>query len=164
MSGQIVVGVDGTEGGRRALAWALRHAVATGAHVLVASVYYDPAARPDNEPSARAKLARQEAQRHLAADLEAVLSGMSRSPKIDTVVVPGDVTAHALADLAENADLLVVGSHGHGLVSGRVLGTVSQGCVTSAVCPVLVVPARDRTTVPETVAVAAAAAVVADQR
>lgn len=144
MSGQIVVGVDGTDGGRRALDWALRNAAATGARVLVAAVYYDPAARPDREPSARALWARQDAERHLATDLETVLAGISQPPPIDTIVVPGDVIAHALADLAEHADLLVVGSHGHGAVTSRILGTVSMGCVASAVCPVLVVPAQDR--------------------
>ena len=144
MSGQVVVGVDGTDGGRRALAWALRYAADTGARLLVASVYYDPAARPDRTPSPRAAWARREAERDLATDLEETLATAERAPEVDTIVIPGDVIAHALADLAENADLLVVGSHGHGALAGRLLGTVSMGCVTSAVCPVLVVPARDR--------------------
>jgi nucleotide-binding universal stress UspA family protein len=140
----IVVGVDGTEGGRRALTWAIRHAAASGACVLVASVYYDPAAGPGRAPSARAQEARRDAERHLNSDLASVLAGIGHRPPIDTAVVPGDVTAHTLADLAENADLLVVGSHGHGVINSRLLGTVSMGCVASAVCPVVVVPARDR--------------------
>ena len=143
MSGQVVVGVDGTEGGWRALAWALRQAAASGGHVLVASVYYDPAA-PDREPSDRAKGARRDAERHLRTDLAAALDGFADPPPIETVVVAGGVTAHVLADLAEYADLLVVGSHGHGVMSSRLIGTVSQGCVGSAVCPVVVVPARDK--------------------
>lgn len=159
MSEQIVVGVDGTEGGRRALAWALHHAAATGARVLVASVYYDPAARPGHPPSVRAQGARRDAERHLAADVETVLADVPHPPQIDTLVVPGDVIAHTLADLAEHAALLVVGSHGHGVVSSRVIGTVSMGCVTSAVCPVLVVPAKDRTASPGEV-VAAPAGIV----
>lgn len=148
MSGQIVVGVDGTEGGRRALAWALRHAVATGSRLLVASVYYDPGARAGSAPAPRAAWAREEARRHLSADLHEALAAADRVPQIETIVVPGDVIAHALADLAEGADLLVVGSHGHSVLSSRVLGTVSMGCVSSSVCPVLVVPARDRPTSP----------------
>lgn len=86
---------------------------------------------------------RREAEHRLGADLEKVLAAFDRVPHIDTAVIPGDVVAHALADLAEDADLLVVGSHGHSALTSRVLGTVSMGCVTSAVCPVLVVPARD---------------------
>ena len=135
MSGQVVVGVDGTDGGRRALAWALRYAAETGAPLLVASVYYDPAAGPDRTPTPRAVWARQEAERHLSADLVGALATAEGVPQIDTAVIPGGVIAHALADLAENADLLVVGSHGHSTLVGRLLGTVSMGCVTSAVRP-----------------------------
>lgn len=144
MTGQIVVGVDGTEGGRRALAWAVAHALATGAHLLVASVYYDPAHRPDRAPSTRATWARQDAERVLAEDIDRVLATFPERPQIETRAVPGDVTAHVLADLAEHADLLVVGSHGHSLPASRLLGTVSTGCVNSAVCPVVVIPAEHR--------------------
>lgn len=147
MSGQIVVGVDGTEGGRRALSWALHHAAATGARVLAAAVYHDPTARPDRTPSARAQRERRDAERRLRNALDTALAALPHPPPVDTIVVPGDVTAHALADLAENADLLVVGSHGHGLVGSRLL-SVSQGCVASAVCPVVVVPAKDRIPAP----------------
>jgi nucleotide-binding universal stress UspA family protein len=45
--------------------------------------------------------------------------------------------AKALLDAARDADLLVVGSHGHGL-SGLLLGSVSLECVQHALCPVLV--------------------------
>lgn len=144
MSGQIVVGVDGSEGGRRALTWALRHASAAGARVLVAAVYHDPTAGTDRTPSVHAQAARRDAERHLRADLTTVLDTTAHRPPIESVVVPADVTAHALAELAEHADLLVVGSHGHGALSTRILGTVSTGCVGSAVCPVVVIPARDR--------------------
>ena len=142
MTGQIVVGVDGTKGSRRALAWAVRHALATQARLLVAAVYYDPGHRRDRVPSARVRWARQDAECALQEDLDAVLATFSERPQIDTTVVPGEVTAHVLAELAENADLLVVGSHGHSLPASRLLGTVSTGCVNSAVCPVVVIPAE----------------------
>jgi nucleotide-binding universal stress UspA family protein len=144
MSGHIVVGVDGTEGGRRALAWAIRYAAATGADLLVASVYFDPGHRAGRTPPSRAQWDRQDAFHHLQADLETVLAEVPDRPPIKTAVLPGDVIAHTLADLAEDADLLVVGSHGHSAASSRLLGTVSSGCVSSAVCPVVVIPAADR--------------------
>jgi len=43
-----------------------------------------------------------------------------------------------------NADLIVMGTHGHGLISSALLGGISQGVVKKAQCPVLLVPTQDR--------------------
>lgn len=45
-------------------------------------------------------------------------------------------------DLA--ADLVVVGSHGHGATYDLLVGSVSKGVIRGARVPVLVVPARER--------------------
>jgi len=47
--------------------------------------------------------------------------------------------ARVLLDEAKDADLLVVGSRGHGGFAGLLLGSVSLHCVTHAPCPVVVV-------------------------
>ena len=43
-----------------------------------------------------------------------------------------------LVEAAKGADLLVVGSRGHGEFVGMLLGSVSEYCVSNAECPVLV--------------------------
>jgi nucleotide-binding universal stress UspA family protein len=48
-----------------------------------------------------------------------------------------DSPAKALLDAARDADLLVVGSHGHGF-SGLFLGSVSLECAQHAACPVVI--------------------------
>ena len=40
------------------------------------------------------------------------------------------------------ADAIIIGSHGHGAVHRLLLGSVSEGVLRGAECPVLVVPAR----------------------
>jgi nucleotide-binding universal stress UspA family protein len=52
--------------------------------------------------------------------------------------------AQALIDAAAGAELLVVGSRGHGGFVEALLGSVGQHCVQHASCPVLVI--RDSVT------------------
>jgi nucleotide-binding universal stress UspA family protein len=49
--------------------------------------------------------------------------------------------AQVLLDAARGADLLVVGSRGHGGFAEALLGSVSQHCVHHARCPVVVIRA-----------------------
>ena len=44
-----------------------------------------------------------------------------------------------------NADLIVVGSHGHGIIGRFLLGSVSQSVALHAACSVLIVRKRDST-------------------
>ena len=71
---------------------------------------------------------------------EAGLTAEFRTP---TVQLGGP--AHAIADVADavKADLIVVGSRGHSLISKIVLGSVPIRLLQVATCPVLVVPSPD---------------------
>jgi nucleotide-binding universal stress UspA family protein len=53
-------------------------------------------------------------------------------------VVEGNA-AQVLLDASDGADLLVVGSRGHGGFTEALLGSVSQHCVHHARCPVVVI-------------------------
>jgi nucleotide-binding universal stress UspA family protein len=47
----------------------------------------------------------------------------------------------ALAAAAADADLLVIGSHGHSRSVHQLLGSVAEACIRTATCPVVVIPA-----------------------
>ena len=51
-------------------------------------------------------------------------------------------TVETLLEMAtkQQSDLIVVGSHGRGMVAEILLGSVSRGLIKSAACPVTVVP------------------------
>jgi nucleotide-binding universal stress UspA family protein len=131
---RIVAGVDGSESSVRALEWAIRQAGLTGAVVDAVCAWQYPvsfgwAIIDDTDYHAQA-----------AAMLDKVIAEARRVD--ESVTIRAHVlernAAQALLDMAEGADLLVVGSRGHGGFAGALLGSVSQHCVTHATCPVLV--------------------------
>jgi nucleotide-binding universal stress UspA family protein len=126
----VTVGTDGSVGGRRALDWAIRHALSTRATVEVVTAYRPP------EVSRAAASARQDLDVH-----EVLEQFRDAIPRIVQRVVPGD-PVDVLIEAAWNSDLLVLGSHGHGQLATTLLGSVSEACVRRGVTPVLIVPAR----------------------
>ena len=61
---------------------------------------------------------------------------------VERRVVEG-AAASVLVDESRDAELLVVGSRGHGGFAGLLLGSVSQQCAHHATCPVVIIP-RER--------------------
>ncbi len=148
----MVVGVDGSEGGQRALASALRLAQATGAALRAVHAC---ARRPADIPETYladahafeqdVEVARRRGEQILEEALQAA-NGQNSGVTVERQVVcderPADVLRRQARD--SDAEMLVVGSRGLGGFSGLLLGSVSQQCVQHAPCPVLVVPPEDR--------------------
>jgi nucleotide-binding universal stress UspA family protein len=74
--------------------------------------------------------------------LDTALEGLRA--EFPTATISGQVirgyAPTVLTKVAVDADLLVLGSHGHGRLHHAVLGSVSEQCVRRATCPVVVVP------------------------
>lgn len=64
-------------------------------------------------------------------------------PGVSTKVLQGQPLGSIL-DYAQEveADILVLGSHGHGFLGSLLLGSVAEGCVRKALVPALIVPVR----------------------
>ncbi|MGC9671218.1 universal stress protein [Planosporangium sp. 12N6] len=138
---RIVVGVDGSESSTLALRWAIRQAELTGAAVEAIYAWEIPTyagMAPMVETGAEPELLAKAGEQVLADALAEVAADRQPRATVDTRVVAGH-PAFALIQAAEGADLLVVGSRGHGGFMGALLGSVSQYCVHHATCPVVVI-------------------------
>lgn len=136
----IVVGVDGSDGGRRALDWAVDEAAARGGAVqAVVAWRWD---RIEVGPMRNATPPVDERQRAVTL-LDDEIRGLVLR-KGAACPVAGEVVEGPAADVltaaARTADLLVLGSHGNSRLRHTVLGSVSEECVRKASCPVVVVP------------------------
>jgi len=138
----IVVGVDGSEESKQALRWALGEAATRGTSLRVVDVWQLPLIDYWSYlPSdlLNRKVFEEHALEVIAEALDE--TGGSESPvEIERVTCEGEA-ARVLVDLSSAAELLVVGSRGHGGFTGLLLGSVSQHCVQHAACPVVVVRA-----------------------
>jgi nucleotide-binding universal stress UspA family protein len=143
-NGRIVVGVDGSHGSRAALEWAIREAQvhASSVHILVAWQYPQTTSSSAWGLGMDPSLDVQEAVAAASAEAASRL-GLKASAQGDVATtweaIEGN-PARALLAASEDADLLVVGSRGHGAFVGALLGSVSHQVVAHARCPVVVVP------------------------
>ena len=84
-----------------------------------------------------------EAKRRAAIQMDALLAtARADVPTAGSEIVEGS-PIHALLEFVEktSADLVIIGSHGHGVIASLLLGSVAEGMVRKAAVPTLVVPA-----------------------
>jgi nucleotide-binding universal stress UspA family protein len=140
----IVVGIDGSDQGREALRWALAEARLRKAKVRAVYAWRDPyVVTPGFGPPEDFDFAALQgmAEKFLKETVAEVV-GEGSDVAIEEVTTEGPA-AEVLVDAAEGADLLVVGSRGHGGFAGVMLGSVSQQCAQHASCPVVIVRSPD---------------------
>jgi nucleotide-binding universal stress UspA family protein len=133
----VVVGFDGSQHARTALVWALTH-LRRSAQVTVvraytsASVVGDPLSPPP-------EISETSASRELEDGVSAVLGDLPVHPPVELLVLPGDAR-EALRSVGADADVLVVGSRGHGVLDQLLLGSVAAALVHHPTVPTIVVP------------------------
>ena len=143
---RIVAGVDGSDSSLSALRWAIRQAGLTGAAVDAVAAWHFPAAAAsygyvpvgtgeDND-------FKEITEKVLADAISSTLDPGS-DVRVRSHVIEGNA-AQVLIDASDGAELLVVGSRGHGGFTEALLGSVSQHCVHYAHCPVVVIRGQDQ--------------------
>lgn len=139
----IVVGVDGSQPSLAALRFAVDEARLRGAPVHALCAWQYPQAYAGIGSGWVADVGNYDYQGGAATLVdEAVAALADQRAGVDIIpVIEEGHPAVLLVRAAATADLLVVGSRGHGGFTGMLLGSVGQHCVHHALCPVVVVPA-----------------------
>lgn len=154
--GTIVVGIDGSEASDAALRWAMGEARMRRTGLRVVHVYQAPHASiteaglgaaggmpvpavftEDREQVRQA--AETQARNLIEEALSRAGSDSADGLEIERATVEGPA-AKSLIESARGADMLVVGSPGHGGLHALFLGSVSRHCAEHPPCPVVIMP------------------------
>lgn len=151
---RIIVGVDAEPESMVALRWAAREAATTGSALVVVHAfewlaptrmrtddYYFPLNGDGLDKTAREQY--EQGARDLAETAVGVVAEVDAGIKVVTKVVEG-APFEVLTEQAQGAALLVLGSHGRGLMSRMLLGSVSSAIGSNPPCPVMVVRTHTR--------------------
>ena len=137
---RVVVGTDFSSGARAALVFGLHDAARRGVPVEVVTAYRPPdywmdfyavaTYAPDQVRTAAV-------ERVEAFVAEVLPDGPQPAPEVRVRALMGSAADVLIAE-SHGADLLVVGSRGHGGFASMLLGSVSMQCALHASCPVTV--------------------------
>jgi nucleotide-binding universal stress UspA family protein len=133
----VVVGFDGSSHARDALRWTLRH-LRRSARVTVVRAFTDE--RVAGEPLSPLTGHVEDAVRaDLHGGVASLLDDLPGHPPVEMAVVPGDPRV-VLQTASVDADLLVVGARGHGVLDRLLLGSVASALTHHPTVPTIVVP------------------------
>ncbi len=132
--GPVLVGIDGSPSSKVATAIAFDEASRRGADVIALHAWSDK--EVFELPGVDWSAVEAEEERILA---EALAGWQERYPDVRVRrVIVCERPAHALIDRSESAQLVVVGSHGRGRLTGALLGSVSNAVVQALLVPTIV--------------------------
>ena len=139
--GPVVVGVDGSEVSQQATEYAFAEAEARGAELVAVHTWMDMQVQASLAGLAAAQQQWDEVERQQTDMLiERLAPLVEKYPSVTVKkIITRDRPVRALAEASENAQLLVVGSHGRGGFKGVILGSTSRALLQSAPCPMMVV-------------------------
>ncbi|HLK01385.1 MAG TPA: universal stress protein [Streptosporangiaceae bacterium] len=142
----IVVGVDNSTHSQRALDWAVNEAAIRKAPLTVVTVIQEIAGwygvpLPNLADAPRAEQIGQAVRDQVAAAVARLHEPGPSSIEVRSLT--GSPSQQILA-VADDADMIVLGSRGTGGFAKLMLGSVSSQVTQHARCPVVIIPADDR--------------------
>ena len=134
----IVCGIDGSVASQRALEWAMDEANRRNCKLRLVTAWAWDGVEARGAPSSP-EAARSHAQQTQDIAVSRVLADTDDPPEVEQLVVRG-VPSESLCMSALDAELMVLGSHGHGALHDRLVGSTSMRAIHHASCPVVILP------------------------
>ena len=134
----IVCGIDGSAAGQRALEWAMDEAIRRNCKLRVVTAFAWDLGEAVGGPSSPAA-AQSQAKQIQDIAVSGVLTDTDNPPEVEKVLVRG-AASESLCRSALDAELIVLGSHGHGAVHDQLVGSTSMRAIHHASCPVVILP------------------------
>lgn len=133
---RIVAGVDGSSGAQRALAWAVAEATRRDVPLDVVQAWHMsyPALGPAGGYLVECDAVEEAARR----EVEEAVAGLDPS-RVTARAVPGRA-GEVILEAATGADLIVLGTRGHGAVAAALVGSVTRHVAHHTTVPLIVVP------------------------
>lgn len=135
-----VVGVDDSSECRAVLEYAVAEAILHGATLRVVSAFESLGvfgARYGMPIPVSDQQVTEAVESQTLELIKDVVAALPEPPPVHVVVRAG-ATGRVLTDVADGADMLIIGHSGHGAISSALLGSVGLHCVLHARCPVTV--------------------------
>ncbi|MFD6913684.1 universal stress protein [Streptomyces virginiae] len=133
MTETLVVGIDGSPESLAAADWAAQEAVRRHAHLHLVHAWpwqhLTDSRTLDRQPEA-------DRAERVVREAEAEVTGRYPDLPVSASLVP-EAAVPALLRLAEGAEMLVIGTRGHGALRDFLLGSSGQQIIAAAPCPVV---------------------------
>jgi nucleotide-binding universal stress UspA family protein len=142
----IVVGVDGSPASNFAVCWAARDAAMRNVPLTLVHAFstYVPTLPQIPMPSGVGVWQADDGRRALEEAVKIAEDATKAHGKIDvTSELKPSPPVPTLAEMSNEAEMVVVGSNGRGAVDRVLLGSVSSGVVRRAACPVAIIRDED---------------------
>lgn len=137
---RILVPTDVSDASRHALNTALQLAKQFDSEIILLHVTYSPQAYWGYTASYGIVIPQEQINELGEAALEATLAGIDVGDvRLHKKHVSGHPATEILDEIRRDIDLVVMGNHGHGLITGTITGSVTQRVLAHAKVPVLVV-------------------------
>ena len=139
----IVVGVDGSKCSHAALRFAFREARIRQCKLRIVVVWHVPLVAYGAgwvPPPPQLSEDSEAAAKDVLAESMEIAKAEAETLEVESVIRAGQ-PANVLVEEAAGAEMLIIGSRGHGGFRELMLGSTSQQCAHHALCPVVIVRA-----------------------